>query len=87
MSSGRYPLRLLETFRTVFYTPIYVTVAGGYLESAGLDVAFATCPPPIPPSAQRPEQPGGGHRAEWHYAFHHRRRLGRGDGAAPFCRD
>ena len=48
MTGGRYPLRLLETFRTVFYTPIYVTVAGGYLESAGLDVEFATCPPRFP---------------------------------------
>ena len=28
-------LRLMETFRTVFYTPIYVTVAGGYLETEG----------------------------------------------------
>ena len=44
----RYPLRLMETFRTVFYTPIYVTVAGGYLESEGLDVDFQTCPPQFP---------------------------------------
>ena len=38
----------METFRTVFYTPIYVTVAGGYLESEGLDVEFQTCPAQFP---------------------------------------
>ena len=38
----------METFRTVFYTPIYVTVAGGYLESEGLDVDFQTCPSQFP---------------------------------------
>ena len=46
--ANRYPLRLMETFRTVFYTPIYVTVAGGYLESEGLDVDFQTCPVRFP---------------------------------------
>ena len=46
--TSRYPLRLMETFRTVFYTPIYVTVAGGYLESEGLDVDFQTCPAQFP---------------------------------------
>ena len=45
MVTGRYPLRLMEVFRTVFYTPIYVSVAGGFLESEGLDVTFFTCPP------------------------------------------
>ena len=45
MVASRYPLRLMEVFRTVFYTPIYVTVAGGFLESEGLDVTFFTCPP------------------------------------------
>ena len=44
----RLPLRLMETFRTVFYTPIYVSVAGGFLEEAGLDVSFSTCPPQFP---------------------------------------
>ncbi len=45
-SSGhRLPLRLIETFRSVFYTPIYVSVAGGFLEKEGLDVDFKTCPP------------------------------------------
>ena len=48
MASERFPLRLMETFRTVFYTPIYITVAGGYLESEGLDVDFQTCPPRFP---------------------------------------
>ena len=43
-ASGR-SLRLMEVFRTVFYTPIYVSVAGGFLESEGLDVTFDTCPP------------------------------------------
>ena len=46
--TSRYPLRLMETFRTVFYTPIYVTVAGGYLASEGLDVDFQTCPARFP---------------------------------------
>ena len=44
----RFPLRLIETFRSVFYTPIYIAVAGGFLESAGLDVTFTTCPSQYP---------------------------------------
>ena len=44
MAQQGYPLRLMETFRSVFYTPIYVAVAGGFLQSAGLDVTFSTCP-------------------------------------------
>ena len=48
MPAKYFQLRLMETFRTVFYTPIYVTVAGGYLESEGLDVDFQTCPPQFP---------------------------------------
>lgn len=44
-TSNRLPLRLIETFRSVFYTPIYVSVAGGFLEKEGLDVDFKTCPP------------------------------------------
>ena len=44
-SQGRQPLRLMETFRSVFYTPIHVSVAGGFLEREGLDVTFSTCPP------------------------------------------
>ena len=38
----------METFRTVFYTPVYVAVAGGFLETEGLDVSFSTCPPEYP---------------------------------------
>ena len=41
----RTPLRLVEVIRTLFYTPIYVSVAGGFLEKEGLDVDFKTCPP------------------------------------------
>ena len=44
-TSKRRPLRLLEVIRTLFYTPIYVSVAGGFLEKEGLDVDFKTCPP------------------------------------------
>ena len=44
-TSNRRPLRLIETFRSVFYTPIYVSVAGGFFAKEGLDVDFKTCPP------------------------------------------
>ena len=44
-NTGRTPLRLVEVIRTLFYTPIYVSVAGGFLEKEGLDVDFKTCPP------------------------------------------
>ena len=47
-NSNSTPLRLLETFRTVFYTPIYVSVAGGFLTAEGLDVTFNTCPAQYP---------------------------------------
>ena len=47
-SGGRKQVRLMETFRTVFYTPIYVSVAGGFLEGEGLDVTFGTCPGELP---------------------------------------
>ena len=45
MAANGRSLRLMEVFRTVFYTPIYVSVAGGFLETEGLDVTFTTCPP------------------------------------------
>ncbi len=45
MAATSKSLRLMEVFRTVFYTPIYVSFAGGFLESEGLDVTFKTCPP------------------------------------------
>ena len=44
-TGGRQPLRLMETWRSIFYTPIYVSVAGGFLDREGLDVEFSTCPP------------------------------------------
>ena len=47
-TTGRSPLRLMETWRSIFYTPIYVSVAGGFLEREGLDVTFSTCPPQFP---------------------------------------
>ena len=46
-STPRQPLRLMETFRSVFYTPIYAAVAGGFLELEGLDVTLTTCAPPF----------------------------------------
>lgn len=48
MAREQYKLNLMETFRTVFYTPIYVSVAGGYLATEGLDVSFETCPARFP---------------------------------------
>ena len=45
LTTNRHPLRLMETFRSVFYTPIYVSISGGFLEKAGLDVTFSTSPP------------------------------------------
>lgn len=47
-SSKPQTVRVMEAFRIVFYTPIYVTVAGGFWESEGLDVTFSTCPPAYP---------------------------------------
>ena len=44
-SSMREPLRLMETFRSLFYTPIYVAVSGGFLDEEGLAVEFSTCAP------------------------------------------
>ena len=39
------PLRLMETFRSVFYTPIYLALSGGFFQREGLTVEFSTCPP------------------------------------------
>ena len=45
VSGSRERLRLVETYRNLFYTPIYVAVAGGFLYQEGLDVQFGTAPP------------------------------------------
>ena len=37
-------LRLMETFRNLFYTPIYVAVSGGFFYQHGLNVMFSTMP-------------------------------------------
>lgn len=42
--TGPTGLRLLETFRNLFYTPIYVAVSGGFLYRRGLNVKFSTMP-------------------------------------------
>ena len=39
-----YRLRLADTYRNLFYTPIYTAVAGGFLYAEGLDVMFGTVP-------------------------------------------
>ena len=45
MSTADRPLRLMETFHNLFYTPIYVAVGGGFLSQQGLDVSLHTAPP------------------------------------------
>ena len=42
-------LRLMDTYRNLFYTPIYCAVAGGFLYAEGLDVMFGTVPAGRPP--------------------------------------
>ena len=42
-------LRLMDTYRNLFYTPIYTAVAGGFLYAEGLDVMFSTVPTGRPP--------------------------------------
>ena len=37
-------LRLMDTYRNLFYTPIYTAVAGSFLYAEGLDVMFGTVP-------------------------------------------
>lgn len=44
MTSDLTSLRLLETFRNLFYTPIYVAVSSGFLYRRGLNVKFSTMP-------------------------------------------
>ncbi len=43
-SSSLTNLRLMETFRNLFYTPIYVAVSGGFFYRHGLNVMFSTMP-------------------------------------------
>ena len=43
-SSSLKNLRLMETFRNLFYTPIYVAVSGGFFYRHGLNVMFSTIP-------------------------------------------
>jgi NitT/TauT family transport system substrate-binding protein len=45
MTTATRPLRLMETFHNLFYTPIYVAVGGGFLAQQGLDVSLHTAPP------------------------------------------
>ena len=52
-TSGRHPLRLMETWRSIFYTPIYVSVTGGFLEREGLDVEFQHLSSAVSSSAER----------------------------------
>ena len=40
----------MDTFRNLFYTPVYVAVAGGHLYREGLDVMFSTVPADRTPS-------------------------------------
>ena len=42
--TDRDTLRLVDTFRNLFYTPVYVAVGGGFLHQQGLDVHFSTAP-------------------------------------------
>ena len=37
-------IRLMETFRNLFYTPIYVAVSGGFFYRHGLNIVFTTMP-------------------------------------------
>ena len=43
-TTKRAPVRLMENFRSPFYTPLYVALSGGFFEAEGLDVAFSTAP-------------------------------------------
>ena len=49
-------LRLMETFRNLFYTPIYVAVGGGFLYREGLDVSLGTAPTGRPAGNQSAER-------------------------------
>ena len=38
------PVRLKQTFRSLFYTPLYVSISGGFFQQEGLNIEFSTCP-------------------------------------------
>ena len=44
MLSERKKIRLMDTYRNLFYTPLYVAEAEGFLSDQGLDVVFGTVP-------------------------------------------
>ena len=44
MLNGNKYLRLMDTYRNLFYTPLYVAVAGGFFYDEGLNVEFSTVP-------------------------------------------
>ncbi|MEC9278164.1 MAG: ABC transporter substrate-binding protein, partial [Chloroflexota bacterium] len=44
MLSERETIHLMDTYRNLFYTPLYVAVTGGFLYDQGLDVVFSTVP-------------------------------------------
>lgn len=44
MSANATPMRVVETFHNLFYTPIYVAVTGGFFYTEGLNVHFSTVP-------------------------------------------
>ena len=44
MVSGYKTLRLMDTYRNLFYTPLYVAVTGGFFYDEGLKVEFSTVP-------------------------------------------
>ena len=44
MLTGNKYLRLMDTYRNLFYTPLYVAVAGGFFYDEGLNVEFSTVP-------------------------------------------
>lgn len=41
---GLQRLRVMETFRNLFYTPVYVAIGRGFLYGQGLEVQFSTVP-------------------------------------------
>ena len=48
MTNAQHQVRVMETFRSIFYTPIYASISGGFWETAGIDVTFSTTPTEYP---------------------------------------